>query len=170
MESWNPFTRAPQQRRVLDSAPCTHYPPDVPTPVAEKLALIKVLCFFLAHPVGILLEMENVERHVECECHVRRMSITPHCLPPVRPVSVAVTSSTRSPRPGVFEVRTGTEITLTCDVTEAKPAATVRWQRNGVTIQPGRPCMSNVHTQQFINRVGEVTVRNLLLLAGDILQ
>ena len=31
LESWNPFTRA--QRWVLDSAPCTHNVPDIPTPV-----------------------------------------------------------------------------------------------------------------------------------------
>ncbi|XP_043231133.1 nephrin-like [Amphibalanus amphitrite] len=54
----------------------------------------------------------------------------------LKPVSISVTSEARSPRPEVFEIRTGNEIKLTCDVKEAKPAATVQWQRNGVNIQP----------------------------------
>ncbi|XP_037072882.1 LOW QUALITY PROTEIN: nephrin-like [Pollicipes pollicipes] len=54
----------------------------------------------------------------------------------LKPLSVLVTSSARTPRPDVYEVREGSSLTLQCDVTEAKPAATVQWQRNGAIFRP----------------------------------
>ncbi|XP_043210989.1 nephrin-like [Amphibalanus amphitrite] len=56
----------------------------------------------------------------------------------VKPRAVRVSSSARSPRPGQYETRVGGEVTLTCDVIGARPAAQVRWERDGIPIQPAR--------------------------------
>ena len=55
----------------------------------------------------------------------------------VKPRSVRVSSSARSPRPGQYEITAGDQITLTCDVTGSRPAAQIRWEQDGIVIQPG---------------------------------
>ncbi|XP_037084807.1 synaptogenesis protein syg-2-like isoform X2 [Pollicipes pollicipes] len=56
----------------------------------------------------------------------------------VKPKSVRASSTARSPRAGLYEVREGSQLTLKCDVTGARPAASIRWQRNGVDIELGQ--------------------------------
>ncbi|XP_043190544.1 nephrin-like isoform X2 [Amphibalanus amphitrite] len=53
----------------------------------------------------------------------------------VKPTSVTASSTSRSPRLGLYEVGQGSQLTLRCDVTGARPAAQVQWQRNGVPVQ-----------------------------------
>ncbi|KAF0301137.1 Irregular chiasm C-roughest protein [Amphibalanus amphitrite] len=55
----------------------------------------------------------------------------------VKPTSVTASSTSRSPRLGLYEVGQGSQLTLRCDVTGARPAAQVQWQRNGVPVQLG---------------------------------
>ncbi|XP_037082277.1 nephrin-like isoform X2 [Pollicipes pollicipes] len=52
----------------------------------------------------------------------------------VKPTSVTASSTGRSPRPGLYEVNEGSQLTLKCDVTGARPAANIQWQRNGIDI------------------------------------
>ncbi|XP_037082293.1 nephrin-like isoform X2 [Pollicipes pollicipes] len=54
----------------------------------------------------------------------------------VKPKSVRTSSTARSSKPGLYEVREGSQLMLKCDVIGARPAASVQWQRNGVDIHP----------------------------------
>ena len=55
----------------------------------------------------------------------------------VKPTSVTASSTSRSPRAGLYEVSQGSQLTLRCDVTGARPAARVQWLRNGLPVQIG---------------------------------
>lgn len=52
----------------------------------------------------------------------------------VRPTSITTSSPARLLRPGLYEVSEGRQLNLKCDVTGARPAAGVQWQRNGVDV------------------------------------
>ena len=72
---------------------------------------------------------------------------------PVRPTSITASSNSRSPRPGLYELNERDQLTLRCDVTGARPAAAVQWQRNGVPIQLGE------HLSTVPIRVNSLTLR-----------
>ena len=56
----------------------------------------------------------------------------------VKPTAVRIRASDwLTVRPKTVQVRQGQHVTLECDVTGAKPAAGVTWQRDGDDVTPG---------------------------------
>ena len=66
-------------------------------------------------------------------------------------------------RPKVVQVRQGQHVTLECDVTGAKPAAGVTWQKNGVDVTPGE----GTEQEQSGHRAGSEQAREYMDRAYD---
>lgn len=56
---------------------------------------------------------------------------------PAPPSSVSISSAAAAVSTNVFEVEESTQLLLSCDVTGARPAASVQWQRNGENLDAG---------------------------------